>query len=190
MSDFKIVADYAEKCHNEANCTYDGNGYMTHVNLVVGMVEVYKTVFKYPIDRDLTIAAAYCHDLIEDTKESYNDVSMVIGKDAADVVLAVTDVSAENRLMKHLLTMGKTVMNYRAIILKMCDICANATYSRTHGGSMYKKYVEEYAYRKPIFKKALTWYWKELDQDMLAQLWAELDYAHGIAGTYTNLKNI
>jgi len=115
---------------------------------------------------------------------------MVIGKDAADVVLAVTDVSAENRLMKHLLTMGKTVMNYRAIILKMCDICANATYSRTHGGSMYKKYVEEYAYRNPIVKKALTWYWKELDHDMLAQLWAELDYAHGIAGTYTNLKNI
>ena len=191
MNDFKIIADYAEKCHNEANCTYDkGQSYMVHVNMVVDLVDVYKTIFIQPIDRDLTIAAAYCHDLIEDTKESYNDVSAVIGNDATDVVLAVTDVSAENRLMKHLLTMGKTVMNYRAIILKMCDICANATYSRKHGSSMYKKYVEEYAYRKPIFKKALTWYRKELDQDMLNQLWAELDYAHGVAGTYTGLKLI
>jgi (p)ppGpp synthase/HD superfamily hydrolase len=188
MNDFKIVAHYAEKCHNDANCTYDGNSYMTHVNLVVSVVEAYKMVFNHPIDRDLTIAAAYCHDLIEDTKESYNDISLVIGKDAADIVLAVTDVSAENRLMKHLLTMGKTVMNYRAVILKMCDICANATYSREHGSSMYKKYVEEYAYRKPIFQKALNWYWKELNQEELRILWAELDFAHGLAGTYIGLK--
>ena len=180
MNDFKAVALYAEECHNNANSTYDGGSYMIHVDMVVGMVNVYKTIFKRPIDMDLTIAAAYCHDIIEDTKESYNDVSMVIGKDAADIVLAVTDVSAENRLMKHLLTMGKTVMNYRAIILKMCDICANATYSKAHGSSMYKKYVEEYEYRKPIFKKALGWYKRDLNQDMLNQLWDELDYVHTV----------
>lgn len=181
ITDFKVVAEYAKKCHDDANCTYDkGQSYMVHVNMVVGLVEVYKTIFIHPTDRDITISAAFCHDIIEDTKESYGDVFLVIGRDAADVVLAVTDVNAKNRLMKHLLTMGKTVMNYRAIILKMCDICANASYSQAHGSSMYKKYVEEYQYRKPIFTKALAWYKDELDQDMLKQLWDELDYAHGI----------
>jgi hypothetical protein len=151
-------------------------------------VNFYKNVFNHPIDKDLTIAAAYCHDLIEDTKESYNDVSLVIGRDAADVVLAVTDVSAENRLMKHLLTMGKTVMNYRAIILKMCDILANATYSKAAGHSMFKKYVEEYEYRKPIFKKALTWYKHELNQEVLQDLWNSLDDAH-INNVITNRED-
>jgi (p)ppGpp synthase/HD superfamily hydrolase len=179
--DFKIIAEYARKCHDDANCTYDkGQSYMVHVNGVVLVVQHYKSIFVKPEDRDITVAAAYCHDILEDTKQSYNDVSAVIGKDAADIVLAVTDVSAENRLMKHLLTMGKTVINYRAIILKMCDILANAMYSKAHGSSMYKKYVEEYAYRKPIFKKALVWYKSKLNQDILQELWDELDKVHTI----------
>jgi hypothetical protein len=92
--------------------------------------------------------------------------------------------------MRHLFTMGKTVEDYRAIILKMCDIWANATYSKISGGSMYIKYVDEYQYRKPIFQKALNWYTQYLDQILLTELWAELDYAHGVKGTYLNLKLI
>jgi len=180
MSDFTKIAAYAEKCHTDANCEYDGQSYMVHVNMVVDTVRVYQNVFHRPIDRELTMRAAYCHDIIEDTKQSYNNVSEAIGSKSADIVLAVTDVTAENRLMKHLLTMGKTVMNYRAIILKMCDILANVTYSKTSGSSMYKKYVEEYQYRKPIFKKALAWYKSELDQEILDSLWKSLDEAHGV----------
>jgi len=188
MSDYTKVAEYAEKCHADANCEYGkGESYMVHVNMVVDLIKAYNKVFKNPEDGMCAIKAAYCHDVIEDTKESYNDVAEVIGKDAANVVLAVTDVAGENRLMKHLLTMGKTVLDYRAIILKMCDICANATYSKNHNSSMYKKYVEEFAYRKPIFQKALTWYKDELNQEILAGLWAELSFAHGVAGTYPDL---
>jgi hypothetical protein len=62
----------------------------------------------------------------------------------------------------------------------MCDILANVTYSKTSGSSMYEKYVEEYQYRKPIFKKALAWYKSELDQNVLDSLWKALDEAHGI----------
>jgi (p)ppGpp synthase/HD superfamily hydrolase len=190
MSDYTKVAEYAEKCHADANCEYGGGeSYMVHVNMVVDLVKAYSDVFKNPEDGRCTIKAAYCHDVIEDTKESYNDVSEVIGKDAANVVLAVTDVAGENRLMKHLLTMGKTVLDYRAIILKMCDICANATYSRTHSSSMYKKYVEEFSYRKPIFQKALSWYKDELNQEALNGLWAELSFAHGKEGTYPDLRS-
>ena len=188
--DFKLTAEYAEKCHADANCIYDGQSYMVHVNLVVDLIQKYKEVFNRPIDRDITVAAAYCHDLMEDAKQTYNDISKITGKRVANVVLAVTDVPAENRLMKHLLTMGKTVQDYRAIILKMCDICANASYSHKTGSSMYPKYVEEYQYRKPIFRKALMWYKDELNQDLLNLLWAELDYAHRGSNTYVDIKSL
>ena len=71
--------------------------------------------------------------------------------------------------MKHLLTMGKTVEDYRAIILKMADIWSNATYSKTSGSSMYGKYVDEYQYRKPIFQMGLKWYREFLNQEILKE---------------------
>lgn len=177
---FKNLREIACKQYNDANCRYDNNEYIYHIDMVINFLTKYILVFKNSKDAENTLIAALYHDSIEDAKQSYNDILEIIGKDAADIVLAVTDVSAENRLMKHLLTMGKTVMNYRAIILKMCDILANAMYSKSHGSSMYKKYVEEYAYRKPIFKKALAWYKHELNQDILKELWDELDKIHTI----------
>jgi len=186
--DFTKIREYAEKCHDDANCKYVGGSYMIHVDKVVYVVETYQDIFLRPIDAEITKAAAYGHDLIEDAKQTFNNVAEVMGKESARVVLRVTDVPAENRLMKHLLTMGKTVEDHRSIILKMADIWANATFSKTSGGSMYGKYVDEYQYRKPIFQLGLKWYTQYLDQEILKQLWAELDYAHGVKGTYLNLK--
>ena len=186
--DFTKIREYAEKCHKDANCEYAGGSYMIHVDKVVYVIDTYQDVFLRPIDAEITKAAAYGHDLQEDARQTVNDMKDIIGVEAARVVLRVTDVPAENRLMRHLLTMSKTVEDHRAIILKMCDIWANATYSKANGGSMYIKYVDEYQYRKPIFQSALKWYTQCLDQILLTELWEELDYAHGVKGTYLNLK--
>lgn len=183
--DLEKIKNYAQDCYDKSNCQYgDGNNYFVHINMVYDIIYTHKLIF---IDNDetsksdftVTLAGACCHDLLEDTKESYNDIAKVCGKDVADVVLAVTDVPADNRLMKHLNTMHKTVKDYRAIILKMADILANATYSKLQGSSMYNKYVAEYAYRRPIFKMALEWYKSDIDMDYVEQLWNKLDEVHG-----------
>jgi (p)ppGpp synthase/HD superfamily hydrolase len=176
--EFEELRSIAKSQYDNANCEYGGQSYMVHIDMVLISVKIFQEVFKHPVDAETTATAALFHDAIEDARQTYNDISKVIGNDAADVVLAVTDVPAENRLMKHLLTMGKTVRDYRAIILKMCDIHANATYSKATGSSMYYKYVEEYQYRKPIFKKALSWYTNELNANVLEKLWNELDEVH------------
>ena len=107
-----------------------------------------------------------------------NNIKEVTNIDIARIVLAVTDVHEENRLMRHLMTMGKTVKDFRAIVLKLCDIHANASYSKKTGSSMYKKYVKEYEYRRPIFKTALKWYSKDLNEDVVNELWKNLDEIH------------
>jgi (p)ppGpp synthase/HD superfamily hydrolase len=177
---FKKLREIARKQYNDSNCTYgdDKTEYIYHIDMVVNMVVKYENIFHQAIDRETSIIAALFHDSIEDAKQSFNNIADVTGKPAADVTLAVTDVPAENRLMKHLLTMGKTVKDYRAIILKMCDMGSNATYSKRTGSSMYKKYVAEYAYRKPIFQMALPWYKDKLSQTILVELWKELDEIH------------
>ena len=182
MSDFNKIADYAKKRYAGANCTYgdDEGSYMIHIDMVIDFLIKHLNVFTSINDCNAVIGAAYTHDLIEDAKQTYNLIYDICGKDVADITLSVTDVPAKNRLMKHLLTMGKTVQNYRGIILKMADIYANASYSKTNHSSMYPKYVEEYEYRKPIFKMALKWYKNDLNQDELDNIWKELDEIHNI----------
>jgi (p)ppGpp synthase/HD superfamily hydrolase len=185
---FTLLREVARRQYNDANCKYGDNEYIYHIDMVANAIKKYQDVFINQNDYNNTYMASLFHDSMEDAKQTYNNILAVSNKDVADIVLRVTDVPAENRLMKHLLTMGKTVEDHRAIILKMADIWSNATFSRTSGSSMYAKYVEEYRYRKPIFEKALAWYVPLLDQVLLAELWEELDYAHGVKGTYLNLK--
>jgi (p)ppGpp synthase/HD superfamily hydrolase len=178
MINLEKIKEFAQKSYDDANCKYDGGNYFIHINMVKDAFKPHISVYKNQLDVAPTIGAICCHDLIEDAKLTYNNIYEICGKDIADITLAVTDVPAENRLMRHLLTMPKTIKDYRAIILKMCDIYANAKYSKESGSSMYKKYVEEYEYRKPIFKKALTWYKNSLDMDEVEKLWVILDYVH------------
>jgi (p)ppGpp synthase/HD superfamily hydrolase len=183
MINLEKIKEFAQKSYDDANCKYNDGNYFIHINMVVDTLNNHMNIFCNHNDFINTLAACYTHDLLEDAKKSYNDIKIISNKDVVDITLAVTDVPAENRLMRHLLTMGKTVRDYRAIILKMCDMLANAQYSKEHNSSMYKKYVEEYEYRKPIFKKALTWYKDNLDMDEVEKLWVILDYIH-------NNKNI
>ena len=142
-------------------------------------VDKYETVFKIHRDYRKARAAASCHDLIEDAQLTFNDIKAETTREVARIVLDVTDVHEENRLLRHLFTMGKTVKDYRSIIVKMCDMHSNGLYSKDNGSSMYKKYVEEYEYRRPIFKKALKWYSEYLDAEILKDFWKELDEIHG-----------
>jgi len=176
--DLKEVSKFARLAHDAANCTYDGMNYSVHLTMVEDSMDMYETVFKAHHDYRVARAACSCHDLIEDAQLTFNDVKESTNKPVARIVLDVTDVHEENRLLRHLFTMGKTVKSYRSIIVKMCDMRANGLYSKDNGSSMYKKYVAEYKYRKPIFKMALKWYAEYLDQEVLTEFWKELDVIH------------
>lgn len=177
-SNFNKHRKFADKIYSDANCEYNDNDYIYHIDMVINCINNHKYIFKQNNDYINILFAGLYHDAIEDAKQTYNNIKDVCDKDVADITLAVTDVPAENRLMRHLLTMGKTVKDYRAIILKMCDMHANGSFSKTSGSSMYKKYVEEYEYRRPIFKLALKWYKDDLNQEEIDKLWKELDEIH------------
>lgn len=177
--DLKPISEFAKQAHDKANCKYDGKEYYTHVKMVEDTVDKYKAVFFSHDDYLIARAGGSCHDLIEDAQLTFNDIMKATNKKVASVVLDVTDVHEENRLLRHLFTMGKTVKNYISIIVKMSDMRANGLYSKEHGSSMYKKYVAEYEYRRPIFQMALKWYTEYLDFQILNAFWDELDEIHG-----------
>ncbi len=177
--ELKAFSEFAKKAHDNANCTYDGMNYSIHVSMVENSIDMYETVFLNYNDYYIARKGASGHDLIEDAQLTFNDIKKASNRRVAQVILAVTDVHEENRLLRHLFTMGKTVKDYIAIIVKMADMRSNGHYSNDNGSSMYIKYVEEYEYRRPIFKMALKWYKDHLDAEILKDFWTELDEIHG-----------
>jgi len=177
--DLKAFSEFARLAHDNANCIYDGKNYSVHLTMVEEGIEKYETVFKSYTDYRIARAGASGHDLIEDAQITFNDVKAASNRRIAQLVLAVTDVHEENRLLRHLFTMGKTVKDYVAIIVKMADMRANGLYSRDNNSSMYPKYLAEYEYRRPIFQMALKWYARHLDAETLGEFWTELDEIHG-----------
>lgn len=170
--------EYAKTVHNAARCKYGENDepYIVHLNAVFEWVCDYEECFKKYKDSIYTSAAAYTHDTLEDAQQTYNDVKKETSKEVADITLAVTDVHAENRMLRFLLTVPKIIRDHRALVLKICDIGANASYGKGVKNSMYKKYQKEWIeYKREIFISASRWYSNELNLVEFDKLIARVD---------------
>ena len=88
--------------------------------------------------------AAWGHDTIEDTRTSYNDAVNHLGKDAADIVYAVTNEKGKNRAERaNDKYYAGIVATPGAVFVKICDRIANVQYGKMTGSSMYDKYKKE-----------------------------------------------
>lgn len=102
--------------------------------------------------QDSIILAAYGHDLIEDTRVSYNDVKEVLGFETAEIVYAVSNEKGKNRKERANDNYYKGIVNTRgAIFVKLCDRIANVQYSKMTKSRMFEMYKKE----NPEFTKAL-----------------------------------
>jgi (p)ppGpp synthase/HD superfamily hydrolase len=88
--------------------------------------------------------AAWGHDIIEDTRTSYNDAVNHLGKDAADIVYAVTNEKGKNRAERaNDKYYAGIVATSGAVFVKLCDRIANVQYGKMTGSGMYDKYKKE-----------------------------------------------
>lgn len=88
--------------------------------------------------------ACYGHDLIEDTRVSYNDVKKVLGEGAADIIYAVTNEKGKNRKERANDKYYEGIRNTDgAVFVKLCDRIANVQYSKMTGSRMFEMYKKE-----------------------------------------------
>ena len=171
------VIEYAKAAHDAAGCTYgkDNEPYVKHLDMVHRWVLMHPRVLKLDDDFNNVCMAAFTHDLIEDAQQTYNDVKKVTNKDVADITLAVTDVHEKNRMLRFLATASKTLNDHRALVLKLCDIGANSSYGKMQQSSMYKKYQNEWKYKRFIFINAAKWYSNKINLNNFAELIKDID---------------
>ena len=117
-------------------------------------------------DPEEVIAAAWLHDIIEDTDTDLDDIEPVFGARVGHIVALLTDKQGRNRMERHLYTYHMIRTDPDALLIKLCDRRHNQARSIQHGEHWMAMYLKEYTY----FKFALwtphkfTRLWDELDR--------------------------
>ena len=94
--------------------------------------------------RDNIMMAAYGHDLIEDTRVSYNDIKEVLGLQVADIIYALTNEKGKTRKERANDKYYEGIRNTPgAVFVKLCDRIANVQYSKMTGSRMFEMYKNE-----------------------------------------------
>lgn len=163
--------DYATKCHENVNHTYDGNPYFYHLDQVAAFARKYNHHYS-PSNEEFILAACYGHDLIEDTRQTYNDVLKALGPEAAEIVFALTNEKGKSRKdranSKYYDDMKKVPF---AVFVKICDRLANASYSAKKGRGMIDVYMKENAlFKQRLFAPGYEDMFVELDFILFKQM--------------------
>ena len=131
--------------HIKTNHWYDEYlPYEFHLRMVAQAANDFMHLIPDPKFREVLLLAAYGHDLIEDTRVSFNDVKEVLGLEAAEIIYAVSNEKGKNR---------KERANYKyyqgitetpgAVFVKLADRIANVQYSKMTKSRMFEMYKKE-----------------------------------------------
>jgi (p)ppGpp synthase/HD superfamily hydrolase len=140
--------------HRATNHFYDKYlPYEFHLNMVAQAAKEFSHIITYA-DIEIVKLAAYGHDLIEDTRVSYNDVVEVLGIEAADIIYAVSNEKGKTRKERanEKYYAGIRATPY-AVFVKLCDRIANVQYSKMTKSRMFEMYKKENEH----FIKELGW---------------------------------
>jgi (p)ppGpp synthase/HD superfamily hydrolase len=143
------IVRFAEKAHS--NQRYDEFPYTKHledVNNVLSRFGFHQEA------HDFLHAAAWLHDVIEDTGHSYNDVKKIAGEEVADLVYCVTNELGKNRKERNEKTYPKIAQNKWAVVLKLADRIANVENciaNKSGVGQAYKK--EYYSFHSSLYNE-------------------------------------
>jgi (p)ppGpp synthase/HD superfamily hydrolase len=136
--------------HTSTNHMYDTYlPYEFHLRMVVGVANKHLQQLPDLNDgeetfRNRILLASYGHDLIEDTRVSYNDVKKVLGQGAADIIYALTNEKGKNRNERANDKYYEGIKNTPgAVFVKLCDRIANVQYSKMTGSRMFDMYKKE-----------------------------------------------
>lgn len=122
---------------------YGERPYVTHLADVVARV---KTITQDPE----IIAAAWLHDIIEDTQVTYGDVEREFGKNVADMVWAVTGVG-HDRAAKMANAIEKIAKTPGSELVKSADRLSNASASKDEKKmKLYQRYKDEHTNLAPV----------------------------------------
>lgn len=153
--------EWCKQQHRNTNHLYDNYlPYEFHLNMVANVANRFLNL--PPNQWSDLVIACYGHDLIEDTRNTYNDVKESLGEYVADIIYAVTNEKGKNRKQRANDKYYNDILDTPgATFVKLCDRIANIEYSKmTHSKmfEMYKKENNDFMMLMNGFDKSDTYY--------------------------------
>jgi (p)ppGpp synthase/HD superfamily hydrolase len=143
---------YAVAAHGTQLRKWTGEPYWHHLRDVAERVALLT-------DDEEVIAAAWLHDVLEDTPKTYNEVSEAFGQRVADLVLDLTDLYTpelcphSNRAKRKALEATRLGLCFPEVrLVKLCDVQSNAGSIEEHGGDFAEVWKTE---KKELVKQLL-----------------------------------
>lgn len=138
--------EWCKEQHAKTNHFYaEGLPYAFHLKMVANEAIRFSHLIE-PEDFATMILGAYGHDLIEDTRNSYNDVVQNLGSEVADIVYACTNEKGKNRKQRANLKYYAGILDTPgAAYIKLCDRIANAKFSKMMMSAQHKMYAKEHS---------------------------------------------
>ncbi len=164
-----IAKKYATEKHKSQK-RKNGDDYIIHPVAVAKLVKKYKN--SHNIDN--LVAAAYLHDVLEDTNASYYELVEVFGCDIANLVKEVTT----NKKVKNILGKDKYLacklkyMTDWALVIKLCDRLHNVLGLNLCDKKFKERYIKEtfFIINYLVKNRELSDTHKRIIEDILNQL--------------------
>lgn len=151
---------FGAEAHAQLGIKYGEHPYSYHLQMVEDVLR------EFGFDDDpVLLIAAHLHDIMEDTPMRIQVIIDVFGDEVAELVWRVTNIPADNREERAMLSYPKLRADPKAVALKLADRIANVRSARSDNPGLFRMYKKEH----PGFRAAL--YRKEEYEPM----WAELD---------------
>lgn len=141
----EIAKDYAIRRHREVNHHYDAlHSYAFHLQMAVDAA--LKFIHLIPeSEREEVIAGCWVHDIIEDARETYNNVKQATNETVAEYAYALTNEKGKNRKERANKKYYDGIKAYKhATFIKLCDRIANVTFSKENSYSRFNMYKKEH----------------------------------------------
>ena len=115
--------------------------------MVYSFGEKYAHLLRDDEARLYALSCCWTHDLIEDTRLTYNDIREALGGPIAEITYALTNEKGRNRKERANEKYYEGIRNTPyATFVKLCDRLANVTYSKQQGSSMLDAYRKDQAF--------------------------------------------
>jgi len=141
----EIAKDYAIRRHREVNHHYNAlYPYAFHLQMTVEIAQKFIDLIP-PGDRADVIGGCWVHDLIEDARETYNNVKQVTNETIAEYSYALCNEKGKTRKERANQKYYQGILEYKhASFIKLCDRIANVSFSVNEKSSMINMYRNEY----------------------------------------------
>ncbi len=135
------AAEFARKAHAEQKRRYSGLPYVVHPARVAGRVAA------HPLATEAMVAAAFLHDVVEDTPHTLEEVCAEFGSEVARLVEELTDTSegsgAPRQERKQQDREHLSQVSVQAKIIKLLDRIDNLSDMPTTASEFPQRYCEE-----------------------------------------------